>query len=102
MVNVQLKIVEEGLKHPLAELTKELTYHLFDDDILVRNKADLTLKIKFTRDVDQDLILIQLRETDSKAKLGEKIIHYIDNSWIKDIVAESHALLATIAVDQDH
>lgn len=102
MVNVQLKIVEEGLKHPLAELTKALSHQLFEDDILVRNKADLTLKIKFTRDGDQDLILIQLRETESKAKLGEKVIHYIEQSWIRDIVSESHALLATIAVSEDH
>lgn len=98
MVNVQLKIVEEGLKHPLAELQRELTHHLFEDDIIVRNNADLTLKIKFTRDGDQDWVLLQLRETESKAKLGEKIIHYIDSHWIKDVVSEAHALLALIAM----
>lgn len=102
MVNVQLKIVEEGLKHPLAELTRALTHHLFEDDILVRNRADLTLKIKFTRDADQDLILIQLRETDSKAKLSEKVIHYLDHSWIKDIVSEAHAMLVTSAIGEDY
>lgn len=98
MVNVQLKIVEEGLKHPLAELTKQLIHHLFEDDIMVRNNADLTLKIKFTRDADQDLVLLQLRETQSKAKLGEKVIHYIEKTWVKDVVSESHALLAPVAV----
>jgi hypothetical protein len=98
MVNIQLKIVEEGLKHPLAELQRQLTHHLFEDDIIVRTKADLTLKIKFTRDHDQDLILLQLRETESKAKLGEKVIHYIEKSWVRDTIAESHALLAPVAV----
>lgn len=98
MVTIQLKIVEEALKHPLAELTRELTHHLFEDDILVRTKADLTLKIKFTRDGDQDLVLLQLRDSDSKNKVGEKVIPYIDHRWINDVVSEAHALLAPISV----
>ncbi|MCC6599238.1 MAG: hypothetical protein IT223_01025 [Crocinitomicaceae bacterium] len=99
MVNVQLKIVEEGLKHPINELTTFITSQLFEDDILVTDGADLTLKIKFTTDSDQDLILLQLRETGSKNKIGEKVIHYLENSWIQDISAEAHALLASMAVN---
>jgi hypothetical protein len=98
MVNVQLKIVEEGAKHPISELKRFLTRELFDDDILVRTAAELTLKIKFSREADQDMILLQLRETDSKVKLAEKIIPYLEASWIKDISSESHALIASVAV----
>ena len=98
MVNVQLKIVEEGLNHPLGELTRILQNQLFEDDILVRSDADLTLKIKFTRNNDQDLVLLQLRETASKNKIGEKIIHYIENSWLQDVSAESHALISNSTV----
>ncbi|MFN8865296.1 MAG: hypothetical protein ACK500_00285 [Flavobacteriales bacterium] len=98
MVNVQLKIVEESLKHPIDELTGYLTRQLFEDDILVRGDADLTLKIKFLTDNDQDLVLIQLRDSESKAKLAEKVIHYLDHSWIEDISSEAHALIASAPV----
>jgi hypothetical protein len=97
MVTVQLKIVEEGLKHPLEDLRKFITSQLFEDDILVSEEADLTLKIKFTYDNGQDLILLQLRDTASKAKLGEKVIHYFEDSWIIDTSAEAHALVASLA-----
>ncbi len=98
MVTVQLKIVEEGLKHPTNELTKVISKHLFDDDIIVTEDADLELKVKFLQDNDQDLILIALRDTKSKHKLGEKIIHYLDHSWTEDTAAEAHALVASNAV----
>lgn len=98
MVKVQLKIVEEGLKHPLEELTGFLTRQLFEDDIIVQGDADLTLKIKFLTDSDQDLVLIQLRDSHSKVKLAEKVIHYLDHSWIEDVSSESHALIASAPV----
>ncbi len=98
MVTVQLKIVEEGLKHPIDELKGFISSQLFEDDILVKDEADLTLKIKFLTDNDQDLILIKLRDSNTKAKLGEKVIHYLDHSWKEDISAEAHALLANAAV----
>jgi len=98
MVNVQLKIVEEGLKHPIEELTGFITQQLFEDDILVKEGADLTLKVKFLTDVDQDLVLIQLRDSSTKQKLGEKVIHYLDHSWKEDISSEAHALLAGATV----
>lgn len=98
MVNVQLKIVEEGLKHPIQELRQSISKQLFEDDIIVTDHAELTLKIKFTMDGDQDLVLLQLRETESKNKLGEKVIHYLEHSWIEDIAAEAHALLVNSSV----
>jgi len=98
MVNVQLKIVEEGLKHPVVELLGHLTRQLFEDDILVQEDADLTLKIKFLEDNGQDLVLIQLRDSGSKSKLVEKVIHYLEDSWIEDICSEAHALIASAPV----
>jgi hypothetical protein len=93
MVQVQLKIVEEGLKHPIGDLTKFLKLQLFEDDIIVSEDADLTLKIKFTRDNDQDLILIALREKD-KHKIAEKVIHYLEHTWLEDVCSEAHALIS--------
>ncbi len=98
MVTVQLKIVEEGLKHPIDQLTSVLSKHLFDDNIIVKHDADLELKVKFTQDNNQDLVLIALRDTTTKHKIGEKIIHYLDHSWLQDIAAEAHALLASSTV----
>jgi hypothetical protein len=100
MVHLQLKIVEEGLKHPLKELTHYLTLQLLEDDILVREQADLTLKIKFTRDNDQDLILIQLRDSHTKNKLDEKVFHYVEHTWLEDVCAEAHALIVRTAVPE--
>jgi len=97
MVTLQLKIVEEGLKHPLEDLKNSITRQLFEDDILVKDDSELTLKIKFTYDNGQDLILLQLRDTQTKAKLGEKVIHYMEESWIEDTSAEAHALVASLA-----
>ena len=97
MVNVQLKIVEEGIHHSIEILKSEITRQLFEDDILVKDNADLTLKVKFTNDNGQDLVLIQLRESESKNKLAEKVIHYIEESWIQDTVSEAHALVASMA-----
>jgi hypothetical protein len=98
MVTVQLKIVEEGLKHPLAELTSAIAKNLFEDDIIVKEDAELELKVKFTTEDHQDLILLQLRDTSTKHKINEKVIHYIEHSWIEDVSSEAHALLAPTAV----
>ncbi len=98
MVTVQLKIVEEGLKHPLNQLRSSIAAALFEDNIIVKDDADLELKIKFTHEDHQDLVLLQLRDSNSKHKINEKVIHYIENSWITDISSEAHALLAPAAV----
>lgn len=97
MVAIQLKIVEEGLKHPLEELKQALSQQLFEEDVVIKDDADHTLKIKFTTDMGQDLILLQLRESSTKNKISEKVIHYLEDSWVKDIAAEAHALVTSIA-----
>jgi hypothetical protein len=96
MMNVQLKIVEEGLKHPIDELRTALQAQLLEDGVLLAPAAELGLKIKFTKEGDQDVVLIQLRETGTKAKLGEKLIPYLNNRWIQDVSSEAHALLAGV------
>jgi hypothetical protein len=96
MMNVQLKIVEEGIKHPIDELRQALQTQLLEDGIFLAPSAELGLKIKFTKEGDQDVVLIQLRETASKAKLGEKLIPYLNYRWIKDVSAEAHTLLAGV------
>ena len=98
MVTVQLKIVEEGFKHPIEALKSTVSKNLFDDNIIIKDDADLELKIKFTRENDQDLVLLQLRDTKTKQKVNEKVIHYLDHSWIDDIANESHALVSGTAV----
>lgn len=98
MVTVQLKIVEEGLKHPLNQLRPAIAAALFEDNIIVKEDADLELKIKFTQEDHQDLVLLKLRDAHSKHKINEKVIHYIENTWITDISSEAHALLARAAV----
>jgi hypothetical protein len=98
MVTVQLKIVEEGMKHPTTELIQAISKALFDDDIIIKDDADLELKVKFLQDSDQDLILLALRDTRTKHKLSEKIIHYLENSWIEDTASEAHALVVNASV----
>jgi len=100
MVTVQLKIVEEGFKHPIEKLKSAVSKNLFDDDIIIKDDADLELKIKFTRENDQDLVLLQLRDTKSKHKVIEKVIHYLEHSWTADIAFEAHALVSsTVAIN---
>lgn len=96
MVPVKLKIVEEGLKHPLEALKKALSDQLFEEDVILRDDAEHTLKIKFTNDNGQDLILLQLRETATKNKLSEKVIHYLEDTWVEDIASEAHALVTSL------
>jgi hypothetical protein len=98
MVTVQLKIVEEGLKHPLAEMKSAIAANLFEDNVVVKEDANLEIKIKFTTEDHQDLVLLQLRDSSTKHKINEKVIHYIEHSWIEDIASECHALLAPTAV----
>jgi hypothetical protein len=98
MVTVQLKIVEEGLKHPLNEMKSAIASSLFEDNVIVKDDAEMEIKIKFTTEDHQDLVLLQLRDTATKHKINEKVIHYIEQSWISDVASECHALLAPTAV----
>lgn len=98
MVTIQLKIVEEGLKHPVELLKHQLQNHLREDGILVTENSDLTLKIKFTHENGHESVLLQLRETVSKNKISEKLIHFREKHWLNDIAMESHALLSSALV----
>jgi hypothetical protein len=98
MVTVHLKIVEDGLKHPIDELTHFLRLQLIEEDILVREDSPLSLKIKFTREGENDIILLQLRESATKTKLNEKVIPYLEHTWLEDISAETYALISRTPV----
>lgn len=98
MVTVQLKIVEEGIKHPIEQLKISMAEALLADNIAVTENSNLELKVKFTTENNQDLILLQLRDTESKHKLNEKVIHYLEASWLEDVSSEAHALLSATAV----
>ncbi len=98
MLTVKLKIVEEGIKHPLDQLKSALSETLLEDEVVVTEHSKLELKIKFTVENNQDIILLQLRESDSKLKLSEKVIPYIESTWLSDTSSEAHALLAPAAV----
>jgi len=98
MVTVKLKIVEEGIKHPLEQLKNAISDALSQDGLVVSENSNLELKIKFTDENNQDIVFLQLRESSTKHKLNEKIIPYIESSWLEDIASEAHALLAPAAV----
>jgi hypothetical protein len=92
MLTVRLKIVEEGLKHPLASLRQAIAERLLSNDIVLSEEGDVELKIKFLREDNHDVILLQQREARSKHKFNEKVIRYFADTWIQDI-AEHAALL---------
>lgn len=94
MVSVRLKMIDDGMASDLDLLTEQLSAHLKADKFQIDDQADLTMKIKFMLDNDQEVILLQLRESKTKVKLGEKVLHFIEAHWMEDIVNEAHALLA--------
>jgi len=92
MLSVKLKIVEEGLKHPLATLRQAIAERLLSNDVVLSDDANVELKIKFMRVDSREAILLQQRDTASKHKFSEKVIRYFPDTWIQDI-AEHAALL---------
>jgi hypothetical protein len=92
MLTVRLKIVEEGLKHPLHTLRQAIAERLLSNDVVLSEEADVELKIKFMRQDNHDVILIQQRDAASKHKINEKLMRYYAETWIQD-VAEHSALL---------
>lgn len=96
MIRVQLKMIDEGISPELDELSQYMASQLSQDGISINSDADLTLKVKFLNDNSQDKVLVQLRETESKVKLGEKVLHYFEESWKDDITSEAHALVVNL------
>jgi hypothetical protein len=96
MISVQLKTIDEGVSPEIDELSQYMASQLSNDGISITEDADLTLKVKFLNDNSQDKILIQLRESESKVKLGQKVIHYFEESWKEDTTSEAHALVSSL------
>lgn len=98
MRTIRLKIIEEGFKHPLERLKELISKALIEEEIVVTEFSDLELKIKFTTENSQDIIHLQLRNEKTKVKLSEKIIPYLEASWLEDAASEAQALLAPAGV----
>lgn len=93
MLTVKLKIVEEGLRHPLSSLRQAIAERLLSNDIVLSEKADVELKIKFMRTEGTDVVLLQQRDSVTKHKISEKVIRYFPETWIQDIAEHSAVLL---------
>jgi hypothetical protein len=93
MLTVKLKIVEEGLRHPLSSLRQAIAERLLSNDVVLSDEADVELKIKFMRNDGKDVVLLQQRDPNSKHKISEKVIMYFADTWIQDIAEHSAALL---------
>lgn len=89
-------MIDEGISPELDELSQYMASNLSEDGISINPDADLTLKVKFLNDNSQDKVLVQLRESGTKVKLGEKVLHYFEESWKDDITSEAHALVANL------
>lgn len=98
MHTIQIKVVDEVNSLNAAHLIPALSKELHAEGVSIYDHAPLTLKIKSTVDNDHDKVLIQLRESDSKQKLNEKVIPLLRNSYLNDIAKEAHSLLMTSSV----
>ena len=93
MLTVKLKIVEEGLRHPLSSLRQAIAERLLSNDIVLSERADVELKIKFMRTDGHDVVLLQQLDSLSKHKINEKVIRYFADTWIQDVAEHSAVLL---------
>jgi hypothetical protein len=93
MLTVKLKIVEEGLKHPLSTLRQAIAERLLSNDIVLSDHADVELKIKFMREDSHDVVLLQQRDATSKHKINERVIRYFADTWIQDVAEHASILL---------
>ena len=98
MTQVQLKLIDTGLHADLEALQVSLRYHLAQDRIFIDHQSPLTLKIKFFQDQHQEKVLLVLRDSESKEKMGEKVLHYVGATWLNDVTFEAHALVANLSV----
>lgn len=95
MHTLRLKVINSGVSLDRDDLTSKLAELLSDEGYEFSQNAPLTIKIKFLRDNDHEVVLIQLRETASKMKLREKVIPFISTSWLNDTVMEVNAMVST-------
>jgi hypothetical protein len=76
----------------LHTLRQAIAERLLSNNVVISEDADVELKIKFMRQYNRDVILIQQRDAASKHKINEKLMRYYAETWIQD-VAENSALL---------
>lgn len=98
MTHIQLKVRDEGLRPDITALKVALRYHLAQDGIFIDHHAPLTLKVKFFSELEREKVLLVLRDTTTKEKMGEKVLHYMSGRWLQDITNEAHALVANLVV----
>lgn len=96
MTHIQLKMVDEGQCPDRDKLMVSLRYHLGQDGIYFDDDAHVQLKIKFISEPEKEQVLLQLRDSSSKEKLGEKVLPFIADRWLADVTNESHALVAIL------
>ena len=98
MIQVQFKLIDTGLHADLEALQVSLRYHLGQDRIFIDSQSPLTLKVKFFQDGHQEKVLLVLRDTFTKEKIGEKVLHYVGSTWLNDVTHEAHALVVNLIV----
>mmetsp|Transcript_3314 Transcript_3314/g.4845 ORF Transcript_3314/g.4845 Transcript_3314/m.4845 type:complete len:101 (-) Transcript_3314:85-387(-) len=98
MHTIRIKVVDESHILNTSSLIPAVTKELHAEGISIYDNAPLTLKVKSIREDHKEKILLQLRETETKQKLNEKVIPYITGHYLKDVAAEAHALITTSAV----
>jgi len=93
MANIQLKIVDEGLKADQHTFVERLREALSAQGFFIAEPAEITLKVKFCVDDGHEKVLLLVRETESKQKLAEDVILYFPWSWTEKAVDASVSLL---------
>lgn len=101
MANIQLKIVDEGLKADQHTFVEKLREALSVQGFFIAEPAELTLKVKFCVDDGHEKVLLLVRETESKQKLAEDVILYFPWSWT-DKAVEACAGLVSQSLAENH
>jgi hypothetical protein len=101
MTNIQLKIVDEGLKADQHTFVTKLRETLSSQEFCIGEPAELTLKIKFCMDDGHEKVLLLVRETENKQKIAEEVILYFPWNWTEKAINAS-ILLLNKAVAEHH
>lgn len=96
MANIQLKIVDEGLKADQHSFVDRLRQALIEHDVYITEPAELTLKVKFCVDDGHEKVLLKVRESASKTTLAEDVILYFPDRWMDKAVSESVNLTTSV------
>ena len=74
---MQLKLIETGLHNGHEVLQVSLRYHPGPGRMFIDSQSWLTLKIKCLQDGLQQKVLPVLRDTFTREKIGEKVLHEV-------------------------